>query len=36
MQSRTHRDLKAFDQSVAMLRDYVSRLEKTATDGVRT
>ncbi len=34
MQSRTHRNLKAFDSSVAMLRDYVSRLEKTAKDGV--
>lgn len=33
MQSRTHRNLKAFDQSVAMLRDYVTRLEKTAKEG---
>ena len=31
MQSRTYRDLKTFDISVAMLRDYVTRLEKQAT-----
>ena len=31
MQSRTHRNLEAFDRSVAMLRDYVTRLEKEAT-----
>jgi AcrR family transcriptional regulator len=30
MQSRTHRSLEAFDRSVAMLRDYVSRLEQQA------
>ena len=30
MQSRTHRSLEAFDRSVAMLRDYVRRLEKEA------
>jgi AcrR family transcriptional regulator len=36
MQSRTHRNLTAFDQSVAMLRDYVMRLEKSAKDGVLT
>lgn len=36
MQSRTHRNLKAFDTSVAMLRDYVTRLEKTAKDGARS
>ena len=30
MQSRTHRNLEAFDRSVAMLRDYVRRLEKEA------
>jgi len=30
MQSRTHRDLKAFDQSVAMLREFVRRLEEDA------
>lgn len=30
MQSRTHRNLSAFDRSVAMLRDYVTRLEKEA------
>lgn len=28
MQSRTQRNLRAFDQSVAMLRDYVTRLEQ--------
>jgi len=31
MQSRTYRDLKTFDISVAMLRDYVTRLEKEAS-----
>jgi TetR/AcrR family transcriptional repressor of nem operon len=30
MQSRTYRDLKTFDISVATLRDYVSRLEREA------
>jgi hypothetical protein len=30
MQSRTHRTLEAFDASVAMLRDYFARLEKSA------
>jgi hypothetical protein len=30
MQSRTQRNLAAFDQSVAMLRDYVRRLERDA------
>jgi TetR/AcrR family transcriptional regulator, transcriptional repressor for nem operon len=30
MQSRTHRTLDAFDRSVAMLRDYVRRLEDDA------
>jgi TetR/AcrR family transcriptional repressor of nem operon len=30
MQSRTYRDLKTFDISVAMLRDYVTRLEREA------
>ena len=30
MQSRTQRTLDAFDQSVAMLRDYVTRLEQDA------
>ena len=30
MQSRTHRTLAAFDRSVAMLRDYVRRLENSA------
>jgi TetR/AcrR family transcriptional regulator, transcriptional repressor for nem operon len=35
MQSRTQRTLAAFDQSVAMLRDYVRRLETDATDDQR-
>ncbi len=35
MQSRTYRDLKTFDISVAMLRDYVSRLEREAAQGKR-
>jgi len=30
MQSRTYRDLTTFDLSVAMLRDYITRLEKEA------
>ncbi|HVP85290.1 MAG TPA: TetR/AcrR family transcriptional regulator [Rhizomicrobium sp.] len=30
MQSRTHRTLESFDASIAMLRDYVSRLEREA------
>ncbi len=30
MQSRTHRTLDAFDASVAMLRDYIARLERAA------
>jgi len=30
MQARTHRTIDAFDKSVAMLRDYVNRLEKQA------
>lgn len=30
MQSRTYRDVKTFDISVAMLRDYVTRLERDA------
>jgi len=30
MQARTHRRIDAFDQSVAMLRDYVTRLENQA------
>lgn len=30
MQSRTYRDLKTFDISVAMLRDYIARLEHEA------
>jgi TetR/AcrR family transcriptional regulator, transcriptional repressor for nem operon len=33
MQSRTHRNLEAFDRSVAMLRDYVRRLEREAQGG---
>jgi AcrR family transcriptional regulator len=35
MQSRTQRTLEAFDQSVAMLRDYVRRLESDA-DSTRS
>ncbi|MBV9992979.1 MAG: TetR/AcrR family transcriptional regulator [Alphaproteobacteria bacterium] len=30
MQARTHRTIDAFDRSVAMLRDYVNRLEQQA------
>ena len=30
MQARTHRDLAAFDGSVAALRDYINRLESAA------
>jgi AcrR family transcriptional regulator len=30
MQARTHRTLESFDQSVAMLRDYVTRLQREA------
>jgi AcrR family transcriptional regulator len=30
MQARTHRSIDAFDRSVAMLRDYVTRLETEA------
>lgn len=30
MQARTHRSIDAFDRSVAMLRDYVTRLERQA------
>jgi AcrR family transcriptional regulator len=33
MQSRTQRNLAAFDQSVAMLRDYVRRLEDDAANN---
>lgn len=33
MQARTHRSLEAFDKSVAMLRDYVARLEREAGKG---
>jgi len=32
MQARTHRSIDAFDRSVAMLRDYVTRLERQATN----
>ena len=31
MQARTHRTIDAFDRSVAMLRDYVTRLENEAS-----
>jgi AcrR family transcriptional regulator len=30
MQARTHRSIEAFDRSIAMLRDYVMRLESEA------
>ena len=30
MQARTHRSLETFDRSVAMLRDYITRLEQHA------
>jgi TetR/AcrR family transcriptional repressor of nem operon len=33
MQSRTQRNLQAFDQSVAMLRDYIARLEQETSKG---
>ena len=33
MQARTHRDLAAFDGSVAALRDYINRLESAAYAG---
>jgi hypothetical protein len=36
MQSRTHRDVATFDRSVAMLRDYVTRLEKEAAAEAET
>jgi len=36
MQSRTHRTLDAFDRSVAMLRDYVRRLEDDAKREIGT
>lgn len=32
MQARTHRKIAAFDASVAMLREFVERLEKPASD----
>jgi TetR/AcrR family transcriptional regulator, transcriptional repressor for nem operon len=35
MQSRTHRNLDAFDASVAGLRDYLDRLEAAAKQGER-
>ena len=33
MQSRTYRNLDAFDRSIAMLRDYVSRLQAEAVQA---
>jgi hypothetical protein len=33
MQARTYRDLKTFDTSVAMLRDYIGRLEQEAANA---
>ena len=35
MQSRTSRELTSFDRSVAMLRDYVTRLEREAKHSAR-
>ncbi len=35
MQSRTSRELTSFDRSVAMLRDYVTRLEREARNSAR-
>ncbi|HTQ12462.1 MAG TPA: TetR/AcrR family transcriptional regulator [Rhizomicrobium sp.] len=35
MQARTQRSLDAFDRSVAMLRDYVARLEREASQARR-
>jgi AcrR family transcriptional regulator len=35
MQSRTHRRLESFDRSIAMLRDYVSRLQAEDTNAKR-
>ncbi len=33
MQARTHRTLEAFDDGVALLRDYLRRLERDAKEG---
>ncbi|HEY1707787.1 MAG TPA: TetR/AcrR family transcriptional regulator [Rhizomicrobium sp.] len=33
MQARTYRDLRTFDTSVAMLRDYIGRLEQEAANA---
>ena len=35
MQARTHRTIEAFDRSIAMLRDYVTRLETQASQKTR-
>lgn len=35
MQARAQRSLDAFDKSIAMLRDYVARLEREASQGRR-
>jgi TetR/AcrR family transcriptional repressor of nem operon len=35
MQSRTHRRLESFDRSIAMLRDYVSRLQAEDANAKR-
>jgi TetR/AcrR family transcriptional regulator, transcriptional repressor for nem operon len=35
MQARTHRRIDAFDSSIAMLRDYVTRLEAQASRGTK-
>jgi AcrR family transcriptional regulator len=36
MQSRTHRSIDSFDASVRLLRDYMARLESTATPRARS
>ena len=35
MQSRTHRSLEAFDAGVALLRDYLDRLQNAAKEEER-
>lgn len=35
MQARTHRSIEAFDRSIAMLRDYVSRLETQSSQRAK-
>jgi TetR/AcrR family transcriptional repressor of nem operon len=36
MQSRTHRSIESFDASVRLLRDYMTRLESTASSRARS